>query len=97
MSAGSSACTAWFGHASARWWWAGLGGEGPCDGSGGPADVDGVDICVGWVAVPVFDIRQGWAGVHGVPVAGGSDDRELIDGAGVAPTSIFFALVAEFT
>src|SRR5690625_590050 len=74
-----------------------LGGGEPGDLGGGPADVDGVDICVGWVAVPVFDIGQGWSGVHGVPVAGGSDHRELIDGTGIPPALIFFALVAAFT
>src|SRR5690625_3147748 len=74
-----------------------LGGVGPCDGSGGPADINGVDICVGWVAVPVFDIGQGWAGVHGVAVAGRGNHGQFIDGAGVGPASIFFALVAAFT
>src|SRR5690625_1160554 len=74
-----------------------LGGVGRRAGSGGPGDVNGAGVSVWRVAVPVFDIRQGWSGVHGVPVAGGSDRRQLIDGTGVGPASIFFALVAAFT
>src|SRR5690625_3096938 len=76
-----------------RWGAAGLGGEGPRDGSGGPADVNGAGVSVWWVAVPVFDLGQGWAGVHGVPVAGGGNDRELVNGAGVGPTPVFLPLI----
>src|SRR5690625_702881 len=74
-----------------------LGGGEPGDLGGGPGDVNGAGVSVWWVAVPVLDLGQGWPGVHGVAVAGGSDHRQLIDGTGVAPASIFFALVAAFT
>src|SRR5690625_4965597 len=74
----------------------GLGGVGPCDGSGGPGDVNGAGVSVWWAAVPVFQVCQRWAGVHGVPVASRGGDRQLVDGAGIPPASIFFALVAAF-
>jgi len=74
-----------------------LGGVGPRDGSGGPGDVNGAGVSVWWVAVPVFELRQRWSGVDRIAVPGGSDHRELIDGAGIPPASIFFALVAAFT
>src|SRR5690625_2549939 len=74
-----------------------LGGEGPRDGSGGPGDVDGVDICVGWVAVPVFDIGQRWPSVDRIPVAGRSNHRQLINGTGIAPSPVFLPMVAAFT
>src|SRR5690625_5073075 len=74
-----------------------LGGREPGDLGGGPGDVNGTGVSVWWITVPVFDIRQGWAGVDGVVVAGRSDHRELIDGTGVGPSPIFFALVAAFT
>src|SRR5690625_623721 len=81
----------------AHWWWVVLGCGEPGDLGGGPGDVNGAGVSVWWVAVPVFDIRQRGPGAHGVPVAGGSNDRQLIDGAGVGPSPVFFALVAAFT
>ena len=81
----------------AHWGAAGLGGGEPGDLGGGPGDVNGAGVSVWWVAVPVFQLGQRWAGVHGVAVAGRSDHRQLIDGTGVGPSPIFFALVAAFT
>ena len=74
-----------------------LGGGEPGDLGGGPGDVNGAGVSVWWVAVPVFDIRQRGPGAHRIAVAGRSDHGQLVDGAGVGPSPIFFALVAAFT
>ena len=81
----------------AHWFSRMLGGGEPGNLGGGPGDINGAGVSVWWISVPVLDLGQGWAGVHGVAVAGRSDHRELINGAGVGPSPIFFALVAAFT
>src|SRR5699024_140320 len=67
-------------------------------GGGGPGDVDGGVFERWWVAAFVVgDLGDGWFCGHGVLMPGGGGHSQVVRGAGVGPTAVFFALVTPFT
>src|SRR5699024_9295772 len=62
-------------------------------GGGGPGDVDGTDLR-GWVAAVRPELGDRGKRGHRILMPGRGGDRQLVRGAAVGPTTIFFPLVA---